>query len=128
MCLFAARAPFKTAPGLLSPSPTSTKTNKHSFFKLKLTYTGLVKFSLPFLYVGLLWLLAPQACASPQLSSCPLDPSSNPYSLQVMHEEPCYFRCLQLTYYIMFIPFIMFGLALALHGYLYLSLPEEDRC
>ena len=121
MCLFAARAPSKTAPALLSPSPTSTKPNtlgKH-FFKFKVTCKGLVKFSLPFLYFGLLWLLVPQACASPQLSSCPLDPSASPYSLKVMHEQPCYFRCLQLTYYIMFIPFIIFGLALGLHGYLY---------
>ena len=76
-------------------------------------------FTLSFLYLVLLWLLVPQACASPHLSSCPLDPSANPYSMKVIHENRCYFRCVQFTYYIMFIPFIMVGLAIGLHGYLY---------
>ena len=117
MRLFAASSPSKTAPALLF---TSTKPNKQpSFWKFKVTCKGLVQFSLPFLYFGLTFLLVPQACASPYLSSCPLDPSSNPYSIKVMQDKPCFFRCFQTTWYIMCIPFIVFGLLILLHGYLY---------
>ena len=81
---------------------------------------GLVKFSLPFLYFGLTFLLVPQACANSHLSSCPLDPSLSPYRMLLYEQEkPCFFRCFKTTFYILLIPYTAFGLGMLLNGYLY---------
>ena len=120
MCLFTARAPCKTtpAPHIISPTSTNHKTmdKKPSFWKFKVTYLGLL---LPFLYVGLIWLLVPQACASPYLSSCPLDPSVNPYRM-LLHEKEkaCFFNCFKITVYIMIIPILVFALVFVLQDFL----------
>ena len=125
MCLFAASTACKLAPALSFPSPTSTKpktideASSSDTSKFKLTCKDLVKFSLPVLYLVLTFLLVPQACASPYLSSCPLDPSSNPYSMEVLFREHCYFQCIESSCYIMLTPCIVFGLVIVLHSYLY---------
>ena len=127
MCLFAARAPCKTTPAhdILSPSsPSSIKPktmNKRpfsgSFWKCKVTNMCLVRFSLPFLYFGLTFLLVPQACANPHLSSCPLDPSVNPYRM-LMDEKSCFFSCFETIYWIVFVFYIAFCLMFVLNDYL----------
>ena len=92
MCLFAPIVPCKPAPApSLTPSPTLTKPETVTNMYICM---GLIRWSYCFWIMSLTFLLMPQACSSPSLSSCPPDPTSSPYSKETYDENPCYARCL----------------------------------
>ena len=80
--------PSKPSPALPSTSYTSTK---HEAMKKK--PRGLLFWSYPIWILGLTFLLVPQACTSPYLTSCRLDCASSLYSKATLDENPCYDRC-----------------------------------
>ena len=89
MCLFAPLVACKPTPASL-PSPTLTKPDS----TIVLFFKCLLISCYPFWTTALTFLLVPQACSSPYLTSCHLDPASSLYSKATLDENPCYERCL----------------------------------
>ena len=103
MCLFTPIVPCKPthAPSILRPKP-ETMTN-FEFYK------ALIFWSNPLWTMPLTFLLVPQACSSPALSSCPPDPAASLYSKKTLDENPCYARCLTSSCTIVFSMLLVFS-------------------
>ena len=88
MCLFAPIVAYKPTPASLPP-PTLTKPDS----TIVLFFKCLLISCYPFWTTALTFLLVPQACSSPYLTSCHLDPASSLYSKKTLDENLCYNRC-----------------------------------
>ena len=53
----------------------------------------LIRWSYCFWLMALIFLVVPQACASPSISSCQVDPASSLYNWRVTGADSCYGRC-----------------------------------
>ena len=66
----------------------------------------------PFWSADLTFLLVPQACASPSLTSCHLDPDSSLYTRKTLDENLCYNRCCTYSFNTIFSLLLVFSIYL----------------
>ena len=107
MCLYAPIIPSKPTPASLPP-PTSTEPDNKIILLLKY----LVILCFPFWSAALTFLLVPQACSSPYLTSCHLDPASSLYSRKTLDENLCYNRCCTYSFNTIFSLLLVFAIYL----------------